>query len=393
MSQTPLVPAEPWHSRAYARCVSCLRAVFVVGPDPRDPTRVHEAGRFDTLLAWPIRLLVVAGVSLLAAIWATTAAGIQFGWALQYGLLVAVSIVTSFWGWVMVVNVGLAALWVGMSWNPPRTPLDQPPPWGISDVVTWLNRQVGHAEVLVAWVAVAFVLSPNLTAQASLLAAVLLLGGPLINGAAQLRFFGGDKARESRAALMIERRSVIYLASLLGLAILAVQAPYQFLTILPLLLTVVPGLLLRFVRFWRRKKLEDQEDAGFRAHRLHKAELQRLASSVSDRWVMAAALAVFFGATAALSLWKRQQLSSHQRTEQDGPPAPTDACVAERGGPVEPTLAMFLLADTQIHELGRKRFPGQMEVADAIVPVVRRPVELDMLSTATVVRAVVGARR
>src|SRR4029079_2427975 len=68
------------------------------------------------------------------------------------------------------------------------------------------------------------------------------------------------------------------------------------------------------------------------------------------------------------------------------PPAPTDACVAERGGPVEPSLAMFLLADTQIHELGRKRFPGQMEVADAIVPVARRPVELDMLSTATVIR-------
>src|SRR5438105_3682916 len=104
MSQTPLVPAEPWPSRAYARFVACLRAVFIVGPDPRDPSRVHEASRLDTLLAWPVRLLAVAGVSLLAAIWATTAAGIQFGWALQYGLLVAVSIVTSFWGWVMVVN-------------------------------------------------------------------------------------------------------------------------------------------------------------------------------------------------------------------------------------------------------------------------------------------------
>ncbi|HEX2659826.1 MAG TPA: hypothetical protein VHU40_16190 [Polyangia bacterium] len=360
--------------------------MFIVGPDPGDPTRPHESSRLDTLLAWPVRLLAVAGISLLAIIWATTPAGIQFGWALQYGLLVAVSIVTSFWGVVMVVNVVLAALWVAMSWNPPRTPADHPLGWGIADVVTWLNRQVGHAEVLVAWVAVAFVLSPHLAVQVSLLAAVLLLGGPLINGAARSRFFGGDKARESRAALMMERRSVIYLTSLLGLAILAAQAPYQFFTILPLLLTVLPGLVLRYVRFWRRKKLEEQEDAGFRAHRLHKAELQRQASSVSDRWVMAAALAVFFGATAALSLWKRQQLASHARTEQDGPPASTDSCVAERGGPVEPTLAMYLLADTQIHELGRKRFPGQMEVADAIVPVARRPVELDMLSTATVVR-------
>lgn len=389
MSQTPIVPADTRPSSAYARCVACLRCVFVTGPDPSDPTRPHEQGRLDTLLAWPVRLLAVGGVALLAAIWATTPPGVQFGWALQYGLLVAVSIVTSFWGPVMVANTLLAALWVGMSWNPPAAPHEAGNKWGPVDVVTWLNRQVGHAEVLVAWVAVAFVVSPHLVVQASLLAGVLLLGGPVINGVARSRFFGGAKARESRAALLIERRSVIYLASLLGMAVLALQAPRQFWTILPLVLTVLPGLVLRYVRFWRRKKLEERENAttpAFRVHRLRKAEMQRVASSATDRWVMLAALAVFFGTTAALSLWKRQQISSTLRTEQDGPLPPTDSCTAERGGPVEPTLAMFLLADTQIHELGLKRFPGQMEVADAIVPVARRPVELDMLSTATVVR-------
>jgi hypothetical protein len=79
MSQTPLVPAEAWPSRAYARCVACLRRVFIVGPDPGDPTRPHESSRLDTLLAWPVRLLAVAGISLLAIIWATTPAGVQFG--------------------------------------------------------------------------------------------------------------------------------------------------------------------------------------------------------------------------------------------------------------------------------------------------------------------------
>jgi hypothetical protein len=45
---------------------------------------------------------------------------------------------------------------------------------------------------------------------------------------------------------------------------------------------------------------------------------------------------------------------------------------------------MFIVADTQLHELGGTRFPGQLEFADAIVPVALRPVELDMLAGAMV---------
>lgn len=45
-----------------------------------------------------------------------------------------------------------------------------------------------------------------------------------------------------------------------------------------------------------------------------------------------------------------------------------------------------MVADTQLHELAGERFPGQMEVANIFVPVCRRPVELDMLSTAAVVQ-------
>jgi hypothetical protein len=47
---------------------------------------------------------------------------------------------------------------------------------------------------------------------------------------------------------------------------------------------------------------------------------------------------------------------------------------------------MFVLADSQLHELGGRRFPGQLGIATALVPVARRPIELDMLSAATVVR-------
>lgn len=376
----------------FARVRGGLRAIIVDGPDPVRPAANETPSIWQTLLAWPIRLLAVAGAALVGWIWSATPAGIQLGWALQYVLLTAVAVVTSFWFWILLLNVGTALLWVVLSWRPPSPPppSGSGPQWGFLDVVTWVNRQIGHIESLAAWIAVAFVLSPCLTEQAALLAAVGLLGGPIINGLATSRFFGGARARESRAALLMERRSTIYLFSLLGLAALALQAPHQFGAIFPLLLTVIPGLALRYLRFRRRKFLERTDGDGpsheVRQNRLKRAELQRQAAVKGDVWVAGLWVGGFFALVAGVSLAERHHMEATTRTNLDGPPPPSDACVAEPGGPVTPTLGLFVVADTQLHELGHKRFPGQMEVADTFVPVARRPVELDMLSTATVLR-------
>jgi hypothetical protein len=67
-------------------------------------------------------------------------------------------------------------------------------------------------------------------------------------------------------------------------------------------------------------------------------------------------------------------------TELDGPPAPADVCTREPGGPLAPAVTLFVMADSQLHELGGARFPGQTELADALVPAAVRPVELDLLS-------------
>ncbi len=391
MSQGPIAASvRPSTPSLFARVRGWLRAIVVDGPDPVRPAAHEGTSVWQTLLAWPIRLLAVAGATVIGLIWSTTPAGIQLGWALQYTLLTAVAVVTSFWFWILLVNVGTAALWVALSWRAPAPPPSSGNQWGFLDVVTWVNRQIGHLESLAAWLAVAFVLSPCLTEQAALLAAVGLLGGPIINGLAASRFVGGAAARESRAALLMERRSTIYLSSLLGLAILALQAPHQLGAIFPLLMTVIPGLSLRYLRFRRRKVLERTGGEGtqrqVRENRLKHAELQRRAALKGDVWVAGVLVGGFFALVAGVSLWERHEMEARTRTDLDGPPPPADACVPEPGGPVTPTLAMFVVADTQIHELGRKRFPGQMEVADTFVPVARRPVELDMLSTATVLR-------
>ena len=55
---------------------------------------------------------------------------------------------------------------------------------------------------------------------------------------------------------------------------------------------------------------------------------------------------------------------------------------APEGGAAE-RVRVFLVADTQLHNLAGQRFPGQMEVANALVPVARRPVELDILAEGT----------
>jgi len=376
----------------FARLRGWLRAIVVDGPDPVRPAAHESSSVGQTLLAWPIRLLAVAGATLVAWIWSGTPAGVQLGWALQYSLLTAVSVVTSFWFWILLLNVATALLWVVLSWWPPSPPPPSGagPRWGFLDVVTWVNRQVGHIESLAAWIAVAFVLSHCLTEQVAMLAAVGLLGGPIINGVASSRFFGGARARESRAALMMERRSTIYLSSLLGLLILALQAPYQLRGMVPLLLTVVPGLSLRYLRFRRRKFLErtggGSTPAEVRDSRLQRAELQRHAALKGDLWVAGVCVGGLFALIAIVSVWQRHRMEAHNRTDLDGPPPPADACVVEPGGPVKPTLGLFVVADTQLHELGHKRFPGQMEVADTFVPVARRPVELDMLSAATVLQ-------
>ena len=85
-----------------------------------------------------------------------------------------------------------------------------------------------------------------------------------------------------------------------------------------------------------------------------------------------------------LSLWVRGHHDQLVRETLDGPPPDPQTCVPEPGGPTAAELSMFLVSDSQVHELGGDRFPGQTELADLLVPSAVRPVELDMLGMASV---------
>jgi hypothetical protein len=350
----------------------------LVGPDPPDPTNPGERSRWNRRLTWRLRLIVVGCAFLFGLVGSKTSGGIQVGWALQYALLAAVSIVASFWLPILLTNLFMAGIWLALSWGAPHWHT----PTIVSRIVKWLNRQIGHIEAGATWVAVAVVITHRLWFQLGGLAAVILLGIPLINGLARLDTFGGKEARRNRAALLEERRSVIYLSTVLGMALLALRAPSQIAPLFPLFLTVVPGLSLRYVRFRTEKSRRGREPVP----RKPIQDLRDVTVARRTGWVAPAVILVVLTLTVAWAARQRQRERRETFAAQDGPPLPKNACIAEQGGPVVPTLAVFLIADTQIHALAGYRFPGQMEIANALVPVCRRPVELDMLSTAAVLR-------
>src|SRR5207253_3225563 len=53
--------------------------------------------------------------------------------------------------------------------------------------------------------------------------------------------------------------------------------------------------------------------------------------------------------------------------------------------PAPGNVSLFLVADSQFHELRGERSGGHLELVDDIVPVATRPIELDLLSEATLI--------
>ncbi|HXU04603.1 MAG TPA: hypothetical protein VN903_26760, partial [Polyangia bacterium] len=115
-------------------------------------------------------------------------------------------------------------------------------------------------------------------------------------------------------------------------------------------------------------------------------ERAKLQQHAAPWFAPAFALAVV-GVVVGFVAWQSDRVAKAAGDERDGPPPSTDTCAREPGGPsAPPPITMFVVADSQLHELGGTRFPGQMEVASTLVSVARRPIELDILSAAAVIR-------
>jgi hypothetical protein len=355
-----------------------LQWLFIDGPDP--VANDDPPGLLEVLLPWPVRWLSVVLLVWAASFWRGSGAGQQLSWGLLTGALCLVSIIAAFWLAVLIVDGILAAAWL----VPFAARRDAPRRWVFLHVITFVNRQVEHVKALLVWSIVALASSSSLSWQVFLLAVVFLLGVPVINGLARLPlpFLEADSTSKASGGLLWRRRFLIYATTLIGLLCIALRAPGQLSQIALLLVAFAGGLLLRIGRHaWRLLRVRRSDQLGARElFREQQAQAADQADAGGPLLVLAALAAVV-----GISFWQRQQLAHElaAATEGGGDEA---ACQRDPDGPLSSDIALLALADTQTHELSGKPFPGQSEIAQALVRVAARPVALDLLSSVPIAR-------
>ena len=381
---TRRIPTNAFTGRShYNQVFDLLARIFLVGPDP--PAADDPKGLVSFTLPWWLRVLAVFTALAVGLIWGDTGVGRQLAWGLDYGALIGVSLVASNWGVILAVNLGLALLWIALPLRNPEESRQSRALWRVHHIVTFLNRQLGHMEAYVAGLAVATVAYPRLAVQLPLVTAVVLLGPPIINGIA-LTWLVEPGASKSGGDLNWARRPVIYGATVLGLVLLWSLAWPQWRKLIPVMLAIaLGGLIPRYVRHRRRQKQLRETSPQLALRQAYREQQmawpRRLDTLVAGALTLAMVGAVVFA-------WDRRRAYDDTLGGDDGLGAPDrrDVCVRAPGGPTTPEVSLFIVSDTQFHELQGKRFPGQAELSDAFVPVALRPVELDLLSVATLWR-------
>jgi len=361
------------------------RPLFLIGPDPVDP---EEAPSFlGRVFPWPVRLLLVLDAVLVALWGATTGLGDELAAALQYGALVSVSVGASNWWILLAVNGVLAVLWLLLG----RTPPAPDSFWGpFTNVVVFLNRQAGHIELQIVWWTVALALTQDLRWQLPLLAVVLLLWEPLVNSIGSLRPFRDparkdERPRKSDGTLYWARRPVIYAVTLLGQIAVALSAPRQVHKLVPVMLAVALPDAIRFLLHRLRTHATLRDDDTAKQRRIDIRTIQRRVGRRADFWLGSGLVTAWMLAAVLLSWETRRAWAKPAAQVVAGASVLREICDPAAAQP--PTeLSVFLVSDSHWHQLGGERFPGQRNFADALVPVARRPVELDILSVGSLLR-------
>jgi len=333
----------------------------------------------ETLFPWPVRLGIVVSSWLLARIWVHTDAAGQIGWTLEYAGVVAISLAASLWFLIFLVDTFLVAAWFAFTVIRPRTPEESPYLYWTHQFVELANRQFSHIEAFWIWMGMLLPCSPRIDFQIPVLVGLAIVGPALIDGITEVLHPGVSRGS---GELQSARRPVIYAFMVLGLVLLVGRSAGMRANLVPLVATVTFGLCLRVCRHVLRNRQARSHPDSVQTFRRKQRQLTRSLDVILGPVFMLASVAGLL----LLSLWVRAHHDRVVAESLDGPLPDPETCVAEPGGPVEADVSLFLVADSQVHELGGERFPGQTELADLLVPSAVRPVELDMLGAASVAR-------
>ena len=353
--------------------------LFVDGPDPVDQD--DDKSLLEVLLPWPVRLLCVIGFIAAAHFWRNAGVGQQLAWGLEVGGFCLIAIIAEYWLWILFVDCLLAGLWL----IPFQASNQAPHRYDFLHGINFINRQIGHVKALVIWLLVAFTCSSVLTVQVGITAGVFLLAVPFINGFARLplHFLGRDSTKKKDGGLLWRRRILIYAATLVGLLVLALRAPSQMRQLVALLVAFAGGLVLRIfkheLRAYQVRRDEQNGDDERLAGRRQFRERQAQAADNADPY---APLLVIVGMAAlvAFSFVQRRALARELAPPPNTKTGALDACPKAPPPLAASSIALFLMADTQMHELSGAPFPGQTELANVFASTATRPVALDMLS-------------
>lgn len=334
----------------------------------------------DTILPWPVRLLMVLGAGILGWCWDGAPLGEQLAGGLHYAGLIAISLAASYWWFIFLVNVCFALAW--LLW-PIRVTEDSLWMGVVHHGLSFVNRQIGHIEVLAVWTTLALVGPSTLAGQLAAVAAVMLLGEPVLSAIATRTGQRRKSAGTITEDMYWARRPLFYAATLVGIVATALLAPRQWLKLVPgaVALTVADAIrYLRHVR-WTRRFAKGGIDPNERQQSLNRHWARRADMLVAPGLVLGV-----MSLLVVANLWARNRYDAALEKIELSKGGPVDYCLVYDPPAPAPELSMFIVSDSQFHELRGRRFVGQMEFADALVPVALRPVELDVLSVAPLFR-------
>jgi hypothetical protein len=353
------------------------------------PDRVEDAepiGLLDVLLPWPVRLFLVAGTAAVAWVFRESGLGQQLSWGARAGALALMGILTGLWFPLLLVDSVFAGLWF-IPFRPRRGAGRY---WQAFHVITFVNRQVGHWWALLVWLVVALAWAELLPVQIGGALALLLLAPPVLNWLARrsCRLLDVDGRSKASGDLLWRRRPLIYAATSVGWVWLILAETGQVKRLLPLIIAWGVGWLLRLMRHRARsRKVAAErkmytETSSLDARACFRQEQARAARRSDPGGMLVLPLVI--AGLAGFSFWQRHQLDEKAHAVNAERAYPTEMCSEATNAPLTSDVAVFLLADAQLHELAGAPHPGQAEIAQVFAASASRPVALDMLSPFTV---------
>ena len=312
------------------------------------------AHRHASRVRWAKALCLVAvGAVASALLERTLPRALEAAYVLKSVIFAAVGLLSAH-PWILgAANAGVAALLFLVRDDTDAAGLRQ----AAAGLAEQLNRSAGHLEGLFTWLTLAVWWASSLWLQVTGVLVVAILGPVAIDA---LTFGGRGPAQRWRLLAPVA-------VTVTGLLVVLSVARSQWGDVAPLVAAVLAGLAPRTAwSLWHETSLHASAapDEGW--------------ARFVDRLVMMASLAVLV-LLPLRGLGPGHRASAENRMRRI---VRWLRCTAE---PAEtaPPFSLFIVADSQFHALEGKRSGFHLDLIDTEVPVSVRPVELDLLSAAT----------